>query len=238
LSSPAFFSSSSSAAAVLPPMAAAYSSNMLRTRLCSASRLAPAACGCLPHAHAHPTAPLDALAHYAWLALSLYACAGLLVYCLGVRGSAVLLAPSAAQGAALALASALCSLALGSAAGAVAGWGGRGAWAARYPALAAELGRRRAAAALLARVPTGRLVALVAGAGMGAGAAAGRGWALAGVVGCYEADCLPVEFINKASTYVGCWLAWAVVRVMSYVGLCAGSGQAQVAVTKGQGHPA
>ena len=149
--------SPSTAAAALPAL-------LISARVCTRARLAPALCGLLPHTDAKRTARLDALALFAWLACSLYVCAGLLVYCFGVPGSAALPTLSAFQLWVLACVASLCLPLLSGAVWALRAWGGEGAWRARYPALAAELARRRAAAALLARVPTQVLFGVVAGA--------------------------------------------------------------------------
>ena len=140
--------------------------SLLRARLCSPARLAPAFLSLLPHTLSHDaSAPLQSLAFFAWAAWCLYTCAGLYVYCFGAAGSRRLPELSAAQLAALACLSAACFPLISAAAQAAAACGGRLAWRMRYPALAAELARRRAAAGVLGSAPAQTLLEAVAAQG-------------------------------------------------------------------------
>jgi hypothetical protein len=85
------------------------------------------------------------------------------VFYFGTRGTLALPTLTPSQYFFLALVAALVATLLSAALGAVAEWGGAVAWSARYPSLAAELKRRRAAAALLRHVPSPALYTAIAG---------------------------------------------------------------------------
>jgi hypothetical protein len=136
--------------------------SLLRARLLSPSRLAPALGGLLPHTDALRSAPVEALAFWCWVAWSLYATAGLLVFFFSVPGTLELPRLGGGQLLALALLASLCIAVLAVVADAAAARVGAALWGARYPLLAAELQRRRAAAAVLEGVGMRSLFELVA----------------------------------------------------------------------------